>query len=198
MLRTSPARAKDALSNNHGKQTIVVCLPATDTRVGLPFASAQAMSAAATLQGIQVLRREIKISAMSAAGSDSMKNLRVITVDVGSIQYPGHGEASGNSISDIQKAMENWTPSEKAAYGPSVLSIAEQSGSPRRPTKVSVFVDTITRVVGGTAAARGGSTSVLGIEIFRRFGTWIRGDTIAVGAGGQIPNISISSACSDF
>lgn len=192
MLRTSPARAKDALANNKGKHTIVVCLPAIDTRVGLPFASAQAMSAAATLQGIQILRREIKISAMSAAGSDSMKNLRVVTIDVGSVEHSSYEHGSStDAVADIGKAMESWTPSEKAAYGPSVLSLAQHDGPSRRPTNDSVFVDTIVRVVGGTSTVRGGSMLVLGVESFRQFCTWIRGDRIVVGAGGQLFNSSV-------
>ena len=35
LLRASPARARDALANGSGKHSIVVCLPATDARVGL-------------------------------------------------------------------------------------------------------------------------------------------------------------------
>src|SRR5882762_3488646 len=52
LLRANPARARDAATNNKGKKNIVVCIPAVDARVGLPFAAPQAMSAAATLRGV--------------------------------------------------------------------------------------------------------------------------------------------------
>ena len=71
LLRSSPARARDALAHGAGKQSIVVCLPATDARVGLPFGSAQAMSAAATLRGVEVLRREIRAASSSSGTSGS-------------------------------------------------------------------------------------------------------------------------------
>ena len=185
LLRTSPARAKDALSYNKGKQTIVVCLPITDTRVGMPFASAQAMSASATLRGIQVLRREINISALSATSSDMMKNLRVVTVDVGVIQNPDHAQDADAPIVDVQKTMESWTPSEKIAYGPSLFTINEQSGTSRRPSEVSTFVDTIVDVVGGDRTTRFGGRVMAGLGLLYKFRSWIRGDRISVGAGGM-------------
>jgi hypothetical protein len=41
LLRSSPSRARDSRTTRN----LVICTPATDGRVGLPFASARAMSA---------------------------------------------------------------------------------------------------------------------------------------------------------
>lgn len=186
LLRTSTARAKDALHYNKAKQSIVVCLPATDTRVGMPFASAQAMSSSATLRGIQVLRREIKISALSATSSDVMKNLRVVTVDVGVFQDPDHAHGLGASVLDAQSAIENWTHSEKNFYGPALFSISDQGiGASRRPSEAATFVDVVVDVVGGDRTARGGRRAMVGLGLFYRLRNWIRGDRISVGAGAR-------------
>jgi len=80
LLRTSPARARDSFSNKQGRQTIIVCVPAADARVGLPFSSAQAMSAAAIVRGVEVLRKEISAAALTDT-TESMKNIKVVVVD---------------------------------------------------------------------------------------------------------------------
>jgi len=184
LLRTTPARARDAISNNRGKKSIVVCLPVTDARVGVPFASMQAMSAAATLRGVEVLRREIHMAALTDA-SESMKNIKVVIVDVGAVSGPN---PVPEIASDVEKNMDDWTPSEKVAYGTAFTSVVEkglQVGVHRKPTDVAVFVNTIVDVVSN--GQRSGNTT-LGAAVrlgFGRIREWIRGDRVLVGAGAR-------------
>ena len=190
LLRSSPARARDALSNGTNKQSIIVCLPVTDTRVGLPFAGAQAMSASATLQGLQVLRREIKIASLSMVDPEAMKNIRVVTVEVGTVDTDGHQhhrhESSG--LIDIQPSMEDWSASEKSVYGQSFLTVNGgnvQVGKSRKPTPVSHFIRTIENVVNGRSYGDGSNIPLLVSTVYK-FRSWLRGDRISVGAGGEL------------
>lgn len=181
LLRASPARSRDALTNGLGKQSIVVCLPATDARVGLPFAGAQAMSAAATFRGVEVLRREIH--AASASGTetgtaDAMRNIKVTVVDVGAV-----GEASDGLGDGLRGTVDEWTPGEQAAYGAAFGSALEHRGLRRRPSDVSAFVDTVVDVVSNGKKSQRGLSLValrLGLGRLREF---IRGDRVVVGAG---------------
>ncbi|RPD67955.1 hypothetical protein L226DRAFT_555675 [Lentinus tigrinus ALCF2SS1-7] len=177
LLRSSPARARDALSSGAGQQSIVVCLPATDARVGLPFGSAQAMSAAATLRGVEVLRREIRAASSSGTTgtAEAMRNIRVVVVDVGAV-----GEAVTTPVSDAAlKSVDQWTPAEQAAYGPAFGSLLEH-GTRREPSDVSVFVDTVVDVVSNGRKSGRACRSHPAIGRLRQF---VRGDRIAVGAG---------------
>jgi hypothetical protein len=182
LLRTSPARARDSLSNNRGSKSIIVCVPATDARVGLPFSSAQAMSAAATLRGVEILRREINAAALTDS-TESMKNIKVVVVDVGSV---GYSVPQALLPQDVYEAMGDWTPSEKVAYGPAFASILEegnQYGVPRKPADVSIFVNSLVEVVSG--GRKGGRCAfALGLGL-GRVRNWIRGERFAVGAGGK-------------
>ena len=179
LLRSSPARARDALAHGAGKQSIVVCLPATDARVGLPFGSAQAMSAAATLRGVEVLRREIRAASSSSGTSgtaEAMRNIRVVVVDVGAVGETATATASLRSV-------DQWTPAEQAAYGAAFGSLLEQ-GSRRTPSEVSVFVDAVVDVVSnGRKGARAACRSAWhpALASLRQL---VRGDRIVVGAGG--------------
>ncbi|KAI0723722.1 hypothetical protein C8T65DRAFT_564061 [Cerioporus squamosus] len=181
LLRSSPARARDALANGAEKQSIVVCLPATDARVGLPFGSAQAMSAAATLRGVEVLRREIRAASSSGTSetSGAMRNIRVVVVDVGAV-----GEAIATPTSDgALKSIDQWTPAEQAAYGAAFGSMLEQGGMQgirRQPSDVSVFVDTIVDVVNNGRKSGRTCKSHPAFGALRQF---VRGDRIVVGAG---------------
>ncbi|KAL0946791.1 hypothetical protein HGRIS_012964 [Hohenbuehelia grisea] len=193
LLRTAPARAKDK-----GKKTVIICLPATAARIGLPFSSLQAMSAAATLRGAEVLRREIDVAALTDK-SESMKNIKVVVVDVGAFEV----EPAVPSLPphDVYKAMESWTASEKVTYGPAFASIfrevqpqphrfwssfaslftsGHRAGIARRGSGTAVFVNTL---VGVVSDGRIGS-SMLGIgPAVRKFYSWIAGKRIVVGAG---------------
>jgi len=203
LLRTTPARSRDIASGNYGKKTIIVCVPAADGRVGLPFGSVQAMSAAAMLRGVEVLRREINAAAVTDK-SECMNNIKVVVVDVGVVSDGSCTEGSSMSPQSVYKAMEDWTASEKLTYGPAFASIA-QAGGPSRPTSrwktvkavlegkvpfgvrrrgwnVSVFVDRIVGIVNG----RNGISSMIGLGLgVGRIRDWIRGEWVAVGAGGK-------------
>ncbi|KAF7295458.1 Protein kinase domain-containing protein [Mycena indigotica] len=179
MLRTGPSRIS--------KKSIVVCLPATAARVGLPFNAMQSMSVASTSRAVEVLRREVRIAALTDK-SEAMKNIRVVVADVGAFNIgpldtflpPG----------EVYRAMEGWSSSEKLTYGPSFASlshsVADESNSawfddnqsyraPRKPTDVSVFVNSI---VGTVSNGRFG----LGLGI-GRLQNWLRGDRFSIGAG---------------
>jgi hypothetical protein len=207
LLRTTPARSRDvaaASTTNGYKKTIIVCLPANDARVGLPFASVQAMSAAATLRGVEVLRREINAAALTDK-SESMKHIKVVVVDVGAVG--GHPPSISESMSpqEVYKATEDWTPSEKLTYGPSFAAITRSSTTTppqsrweavwttfngtvpfgvvrRKPADVSVFVDALVDIVSG-GGKKGSSIFRVGLGMSRN---WIRGERVAVGAGGKI------------
>ncbi len=211
LLRTGSARSRDV-----GKKSIIVCLPATDARVGLPFSSVQAMSAAGTLRGIEVLRREINISALTEK-TDSMQNIKVVVVDVGTFNI----EPAVKSVfsEGIYKSMEDWTASEKLVYGPafvavmheepssngglqervkSVFSTRHKYGVHRKPTNLSVLANSLVEVVSGQYGPKCFGYD-LGLGHVRY---WFRRDRIAVGAGCKffstqqfyimIPTISVS------
>ncbi|KAI0374661.1 hypothetical protein BV20DRAFT_935214 [Pilatotrama ljubarskyi] len=189
LLRANPARARDARNNGLGRQSIVVCLPATDARVGLPFAGAQAMSAAATLRGVEVLRREIRAAGLSGYGSEAaeaMRNLKVTVVDVGAVgpAVPDGAEAAADA-EEAKGVVREWTPSEQAAYGAAFGSMLEHGGHRavrRRPSDVAGFVDTVVGVVSGGRRA-GDTWSSCALRGLNRLHELVRGDRIVVGAG---------------
>lgn len=166
LLRTDASRARD-------QKSIILCLPAADARVGLPFGSVSAMSAAATLRAADVLRREI----VTAHGMDG---IRIVTVDVGEV---------GSSTNDpgVEANMDDWTPSEKAAYGAAFSTLRETRGT-RMPADVSTFVDSLVAVASAGTKARCSGKVFLGIGlglIYERVKDWIRGDRFSIGAGGK-------------
>jgi hypothetical protein len=194
LLRTGSARSKDI-----GKKSIIVCLPATDTRVGLPFASVQAMSAAGTLRGVDVLRREINIAALTDK-TDSMQNIKVYVVDVGTFSFD---PAAKTVLSEgIYKSMEDWTASEKLVYGPAFVAVVHekppvssgldriksffkhgcQYGMARRPTDLSLLANSLVEVVSGDRHGPRCFFSDFGWSHVRY---WIRGQRFSVGAGGR-------------
>ncbi|EIM89815.1 uncharacterized protein STEHIDRAFT_145043 [Stereum hirsutum FP-91666 SS1] len=183
LLRSSPARARDAASNNAEKKSIIVCIPAAESRVGLPFAAANAMSAAATLRGIEVLRREIDMATLTGDAQTSMGNVKVIVVDVGAVEPP---QITNRRLLtyDAGHAMDAWTPSEKLAYGAAYQSILEEGnayGVPRKPTDVGVFVKSIVDVV---RHGRRRTWSVFGVSLgLGPVAGWISGERFSVGAG---------------
>lgn len=180
LMRNSAARTRDAVANNHAKKSIIFCLPATDARVGLPFAGAQAMSAAATLRGAEVLRREIRLASMTE-DAHTMKNIKVVVVDVGSIGAVGQRVSQR---SDAAHGMIDWTASEKAAYGPAFSSALEGGAAARRPDAVSKFVATILDIVGGGRGPQAHKLARLD-RLLGRLREFVRGDRVLVGAGGE-------------
>lgn len=166
LLRTDASRAR-------GQKSIILCLPAADARVGLPFGGVSAMSAAATLRAADVLRREI-------AAAHSMNAIRVVTVDIGEV---------GPSKSDpsVNVDMDNWTPSERATYGAAFSTLSETRSS-RVPADVSTFVDNLVAVVSAGTKARCSGKFVLGIDVglmYEKVKDWMRGNRFSIGAGGK-------------
>ena len=196
LLRTGPARSRDK-----GKKSIIVCLPATDTRVGLPFASIQSMAATSTLRAVEVLRREIDIAGMTDK-SESMQNIKVVVVDVGTFNI-GTSESFGCLPPEgIYKAMEGWTIPEKMTYGPAFAAIMQGQrpvlsrrqkiqamfkdghnyGFSRKPTDLSVLSNNLVAVVSGRFGfSLFGFTLQLG-----RNCNCIFGERFSVGAGGML------------
>lgn len=203
LLRTGPAITRD----KGLKKTVVVCLPAIDTRVGLPFAGIRSMSAAAMARGVEVLRREIRAAAAMGKGAEVMKDIKVVVVDVGTFDIEGiTASRTGEVWENVSKAMEAWTPSEKVTYGPAFASVLQNAGVParrspwetfvavfkgttghgvpREPTDVSVFVNSVVSVVNGGK----GEYRIYGTGIgLGKIRNWIRGERFSVGAGGKLP-----------
>ena len=148
------------------------------------------MSASATLQGLQVLRREIKIASLSMVNPEAMKNIRLVTVEVGTIDTDGHHQHHHRETTgsvDVQPPMENWSASEKSVYGQSFLTLNGgnvQIGRSRKPTPVSHFVRTIVNVVNGRSYGNGLNVPFF-VSAFNELRSWLRGDRISVGAGGK-------------
>ncbi|KAJ2927731.1 hypothetical protein H1R20_g9360, partial [Candolleomyces eurysporus] len=191
LLRTGSARSQDK-----GKKSIIICLPAVDTHVSLPFSAVQAMSAAGTLKAVEILRREVAMAAMTGK-TDSMKNIRIVTVDVGTIDI-----GAGNRVQteNVLRATQGWTSSERLIYGPAFASVSHEVvpanawesvlalfnerrhyAVGRKPTKMSVFVRKIVHIVsegkyGPTVFGR----NVVGLGLVAN---WVEGDRLSVGAG---------------
>ncbi|KAJ7827489.1 hypothetical protein B0H14DRAFT_2814477 [Mycena olivaceomarginata] len=191
MLRTGPNRR-----HNGPKKSIIVCVPATAARVGLPFSSMQSMSATSTLRAAEVLRREVNIAALTDK-SEAMKNIKVVVVDVGAFNFGPLDVFIPPT--EVYKAMEGWSSAEKLTYGPSFASLshevaelpsksrwgstfgdAHSYGVPRKPTHVSVFVDNIV----GTVSGGQFGPSIFGVGLgIGRLRNWLRGERFSVGAG---------------
>ncbi|KAJ7593892.1 hypothetical protein C8J56DRAFT_925475 [Mycena floridula] len=192
MMRTGPFG---------GKKSVIFCLPATEARIGLPFSSVQAMSAAGTLRAAEVLRREVQVAALTGK-SEFMKNIKVVVVDVGSFQTGGPSKLLPPK--DIYRNMEKWTTSEKLTYGPgfaalayratstaksdwhafwSIFADSHQYGIPRKQTDMRVFVK---RIVGVVSNGQHGGPSILGYSLgLGRIQNWLRGERFSVGAGAK-------------
>ncbi|KAK2466830.1 hypothetical protein APHAL10511_001088 [Amanita phalloides] len=194
LLRTSP--------RDKGNKSIVICVPATEARVGIPFASVQSMTVAGTLRGVEVLKREIRLASVTDT-SGLMKNIEVVTVEVGALKYDDAPYMSaddgedGYSIRDLSTAMEEWTATEKASYGPAFTAIARDYASPRsrwqaltslfengnhfgvprQAVDVSLFVDRIVTVI-----SDGEFGSSLGF-VWHRVQKFVCGERFSVGAG---------------
>ena len=196
LLRTGPARSRDK-----GKKSIIVCLPATDTRVGLPFASIQSMAAASTLRAVEVLRREIDIAGLTDK-SESMQNIKVVVVDVGTFNVATSESFGCLPPEGIYKAMEGWTIPEKMTYGPAFAAIMQgqrpilsrrqqiqamfkdgrNCGFSRKPTDLSVLSNNLVALVSGRF---GLSLFGFRLQLGRNFNrTW--GERFSVGAGGML------------
>ncbi|KAI6028508.1 hypothetical protein F5J12DRAFT_383037 [Pisolithus orientalis] len=155
----------------HASRSIIICLPAVDARIGLPFSSVRAMSAAATVRAADVLRREI-------SAAQGMGRIRVVTVDVGAV-----GQTPDESTTP--PTTDDWTPSEKATYGAALYALSETAKT-RTPEDVSKFVDSIIGVVSSGTKTTGASRAVYGVGVglaYEKLKDWIRGNRFSIGAG---------------
>ncbi|KAH8826854.1 hypothetical protein DL96DRAFT_1498247 [Flagelloscypha sp. PMI_526] len=139
MLRNGGARQLSTA------RPIVICVPSTPARVGLPFTSVQTMATAATVQAADVLRREITVASLTDK-ADALKNVRIVVLDVGAFDLDH--QLRPTQPEDVYRAMSTWTQSEKLIYGPSFAAFAYQTPSPRKPSQASVFVKEIVTIVG--------------------------------------------------
>ena len=176
------------------RKSIIVCVPAMAARVGVAFASEEAMSATATVKAIEILRRELKAFA-SQNTSDGVVAPKVVLVDVGVVTLSRHRPVPPLAY-DHGTLMQSWSASEKAAYAAALGTTLEQSQStPRKPAHVSVFVDALVGTVSDGTRGRGYgfghkfglNWSVAGKVVLSGWGrirTWFRGDRFSIGAGG--------------
>jgi hypothetical protein len=183
-MRNSPSRTRDAIRNGRGKKSIVVCVPAVDARIGLPFLGPSSMSATATRRAVDVLRREVRVAA-STGGAEGMNDIEVASLEVGALDIPPF---AGRRMLDYdpKEYTKSWTPSEKLAYGPAWELTLEGSSSKcqRKAQKVDHFVGDVVQIV---SCGRVCSVSLCGLRLHvgSVFG-WLRGGRYAVGSGGNV------------
>ena len=182
LMRNSPSRTRDSIKNGKGKKSIVVCVPANDAHVGLPFLGPSSMSAAATLRGVDVLRREVRVAA-ATGGAEGMSDINVVSFEVGTLDIPPF---AGRHLLDhaSKEYTKSWTPSEKLAYGPAwEFTLEGTDRFQRSAQKAEVFVDDVLQVV-SYGRIRSVSFCGLRLNIWSVF-DWMRGGRYAVGAGGS-------------
>ena len=160
------------------------------------------MAAASTLRAVEVLRREIDIAGLTDK-SESMQNIKVVVVDVGTFNV-GTSESFGCLPPEgIYKAMEGWTIPEKMTYGPAFAAIMQGQrpilsrrqqvqamfkdghnyGFSRKPTDLSVLSDNLVAVVSGGRFR----PSPFGFSLLPgRNCNCIWGERFSVGAGGML------------
>jgi hypothetical protein len=189
LMRNSPSRTRDSIKNGKGKKSIVVCVPATDAHVGLPFLGPSSMSAAATLRAVDVLRREVRVAA-ATGGAEGMSDINVVSFEVGALDIPPF---AGRHLLDhaSKEYTKSWTPSEKLAYGPAWEFTLEGGNQfRRRAQKAEAFVDDVLQVV-SYGRIRSVSLCGLRLHIWSVF-DWMRGGRYAVGAGGNVSSFCLS------
>ncbi|EJD05697.1 uncharacterized protein FOMMEDRAFT_139062 [Fomitiporia mediterranea MF3/22] len=186
LFRVDSVRAKDSMYAVGGSRSIIFCVSAADARVGVPYASAQAMSAAATVRGAEVLRRELK-----QVDDAQMRDLRVVVVDVGAIGKTDSLGLAALSLDDeaLSRSIEKWTPGEQrvysAPYAAFISAVTQRRG--RKPQSVDKFVKTMVGTVGWNAAkSERRSTLSVGLRLWA-YGLHrsLQGDRFAVGAGAR-------------
>ncbi|KAG0706948.1 hypothetical protein DFH29DRAFT_995533 [Suillus ampliporus] len=116
------------------------------------------------------------------AVAQGMSSIHIVAVDVDVV-----GETPVSDLAN-PRAMVDWTPSEKATYGPASTALGETSmGQSRRPEDISVLINSIVGVVSAGTKATTASKTICGIRVgvgYERIRDWIRGDRSAVSAGG--------------
>lgn len=183
-MRNSPSRTRDAIKTGKGKKSIVVCVPAMDARIGFPFMGPSSVSAAATRRAMDVLRREVRVAALTG-DAEGMSDIEVVSLEVGMLDIPPF---AGRRMLDYdpKEYTKSWTPSEKLAYGPGwELMLRSTSGKYQRSAqKLDLFVGDLVQIV---SRGRVCSVSLCGLRLHvgSVFG-WLRGGRYAVGSGGKV------------
>ncbi len=183
-MRNSPSRTRDAIKNGKGKKTIVVCVPAIDARIGLPFMGPSSMSAAATRRAVDVLRREVRVAALTGE-AEGMNDIEVVSLEVGALAIPPF---AGRRMLDYdpKEYAKSWTPSEKLAYGTAWEFALEASSHtcPSKAQEVERFVGDLVQIVN---YGRVCSVSLCGLRLHIGWALdWLRGGRYAVGTGGNV------------
>ena len=193
----------------HKTRSIIVCVPAADALVGIPFASAQAMSAAATVRGAEVLRRELTaVSTIQNADDtgeryrDAMSNIKVVIVDVGVVGPQSRYSDGNDRYQEAITSLQDWTPAERLVYGdvfddyiPATRPDRVSKGmrrTRRHPTSVQTFVNALIFTVGHLEthpSVRGtGPFAAARVGLGLWYGNWKKGFTgerFSIGAGGM-------------
>ncbi|KAI0053873.1 hypothetical protein FA95DRAFT_1551638 [Auriscalpium vulgare] len=182
LLRTNPARTRDAIASGKGRKNIIFCVPAADACVGLPFAGAKAMSAAATIRAVDILRRELNVARLTG-GPETSTPIDVISIDVGLVDTPLTTRRR-LLAHDARRDMTSWTPSEKLAYGAAFEATLDEGFAhdvQRRPTDIRDFVNSAVDVV---TYGHMRSISIAGFSInLGSMFKWIGCSRYALGAG---------------
>jgi hypothetical protein len=115
-------RTSRALAEGPIRKSIIVCVPAIAARVGVAFGGEEAMTAAATVRGVEVLRRELK----ACAAQNSKEGIvapKVVLVELGAVtskRYPSRSPITP-AASDAVLMTQSWSPSERNAYATELL-----------------------------------------------------------------------------
>lgn len=183
LFRSDSIRSKGAAYYFGGQKSIIVCVPAVDALVGIPYASAQAMSAAATVRGAEVLRRELK-----QVSDPHMRDIHVVVADVGAV---GNGDVFPAAADEqaMARSIHSWTPAERVVYESSYIAFLSATIRKRRASSgVDVFVTSIVSAVGrNTLKGERMSAFATGLNLWTfKFARQIRGSRFSVGAGGKL------------
>jgi hypothetical protein len=175
LLRTSPARAKDK-----AERSIIVCLPAAAAYGAAPFQAADAISTAATLRAVDVLRQEVQLAAAGPQG-EGMRQLRVVAVDVGAVA----AMVPRPPAQPVAAAMDGWTNSEKTTYGLSFLKALEEGRRGAVARVPSPTLDFVKKVVWIVSGGKQDASSVLGLVLWN-LRQWTRRHRVPIGVGGTL------------
>lgn len=167
-----------------GRRNIIFCVPAADARVGIPYAAAQSMSAAATVRGVDILRRELQ-----QIDDPQMRGIRVVVADVGAV---GSYDPLGIAAQEVEESMVNsiasWTPGEQRIYASPYAAFVNTvtHGSVRRPLKTEKFVKRMIKSVGRLSGRHEKYPFLVGVKVWAvGLQHQVIGSRFAVGAGGM-------------
>lgn len=187
-------RSPRALAEGPIRKSIIVCVPVIAARVGVAFGGEEAMVTAATVRGVEVLRRELKACAAQNA-NEGVVAPKVVLVELGAFTPFRHRSATSPAV-DPATMTQSWSPCERRAYAMALVANLDIAhASPRKPTPVGVLVDAIVGVVSCGTRGRGygygyktefsmGGAGRFFLGALGRLRTWMRGERFGIGAGG--------------